>query len=68
MIFGIPALFFWLIMLLAFLFGAAGTLITMAIVRFAAQRKAKEKKNNISMSNRCEWNRMTRDEQLYSGR
>ena len=47
MIFGIPALFFWLIMLLAFLFGAAGTLITMAIVRFAAQRKAKEKKNNF---------------------
>ncbi len=67
MVFGIPALYFIIILLLAFVAGMLGAVAVLLIVqvRLKHNKKIAAELNLIDRSN---WDRMSRDEQLYNGR
>ena len=61
---------FLLLMLLAFLSGAAGCVCTLLIYRKVRKSREKQQKmQHLSCENtRMGWQRQTRDEQMYNGR
>lgn len=67
MVFGIPALYFIIILLLAFVAGMLGAVTVLLIVqvRLKHNKKIAAELNLIDRSN---WDRISKDEQLYNGR
>lgn len=65
MIFGIPALYFVIILLLAFVAGMLGAVIVLLIARTKSKKSTAAE---LNLSDRSNWERMSRDEQLYNGR
>ena len=67
MVFGIPALYFTIILLLACVAGMLGAVTVLLIVRVRLKHN-KKIAAELNLFDRSNWDRMSRDEQLYNGR